>query len=221
MNLGELYFIRHGQASYGTDDYDRLSDLGWQQARWLGQHFSACGLDFDAVVTGAMRRHRETAAAIMEASGHHVPDETPGLNEMDYDLLYEDAERAGLFPALPDHTQNAFRVTMPILMQAWEDGTFATTHEPYAVFRDRVLAAVKAASGAGKRVLVVSSGGPKSVVLRHVLGADSATMTRLILQTKNASVTRFGLYDDGLHLAEFNTVPHLSGSARAHAHTYI
>ena len=26
-----LLGVRHGQASYGSEDYDRLSELGWQQ----------------------------------------------------------------------------------------------------------------------------------------------------------------------------------------------
>ena len=221
MVLGEIYFVRHGQPSFGTEDYDRLSALGWQQARWLGQHFAATGVSFDHVVMGTMRRHRETAAAILEACGPHAPEETPGLNEMDYDLLYEHGEAAELFPALPDHTQNAFRVTMPILMQAWEDRGFETTHEGFAEFRDRVVGAVTAVASPGRRVLVVSSGGPKAIMLRHVLGVDSGTMTRLILQTRNASYTRFGLYEDGLHLAEYNATPHLMGPGRDDTITYI
>ena len=219
MNLGEIYFVRHGQASFGTDDYDRLSPLGWQQARWLGQHFAETGIAFDHVLTGTMRRHRETAEAILEACGPGDRVETPGLNEMDYERLYADGEAAALFPPLADHTQNAFRVTMPILMQAWEDRRFDTLHEGFAEFRDRVVDAVHAVSGG--RVLVVSSGGPKAVLLRHVLGVDSATMTRLILQTRNASYTRFGLYEDGLHLAEYNATPHLMGQGREDAITYI
>ena len=64
--MGQVHFVRHGQASFGTDDYDRLSPLGWQQARWLGRHLSETGHRYDAVVSGGMRRHRETAQAIAE-----------------------------------------------------------------------------------------------------------------------------------------------------------
>ena len=31
-----VYLVRHAQASFGARDYDRLSELGRQQARWLG-----------------------------------------------------------------------------------------------------------------------------------------------------------------------------------------
>ena len=36
----ELWLVRHGQAAFGTEDYDRLTELGWQQARWLGAHLA-------------------------------------------------------------------------------------------------------------------------------------------------------------------------------------
>jgi broad specificity phosphatase PhoE len=34
--MGQVLLIRHGQASFGADDYDVLSDLGWTQGRALG-----------------------------------------------------------------------------------------------------------------------------------------------------------------------------------------
>ena len=222
MALGEIYFVRHGQASFGTADYDRLSELGWQQCRWLGQHFAEAGVTFDRVVAGSLRRHRETAEAILEANvaeGSATVD--PGLNELNYDHLHNDADAAGVLPALDMMAEGSFRVTMPLIMAGWEEASFATTHEPFDEFRKRVVNAVEAAATPGARVLVVSSGGPKAIMLRHVLGIDSQTMTRLLLQTMNSSYTRFGLYEDGLHMAEYNAVPHLSVADRVPLRTYI
>ena len=42
--------MRHAQASFHAADYDCLSPLGEQQSRWLGEHFLARGITFDAVV---------------------------------------------------------------------------------------------------------------------------------------------------------------------------
>lgn len=220
--MGEIIFVRHGQASFGTDDYDRLSELGWQQARWLGKHFAGTGERFDAVVTGTLRRHRETAEAMLDAmESAPKPVETPELNELSYDHLHEDADAAGLLPDLNMALQGSFRITMPIIMAGWENRAFPTDHEPYADFHGRVVRAVEQATQPDRRVLIVSSGGPKAILMRHVLGVDTAQMTRLLLQVMNSSYSRFGLYEDGLHLAEFNAVPHLSGAERAHARTYI
>jgi broad specificity phosphatase PhoE len=220
--VGEVIFVRHGQASFGTGDYDRLSELGWQQARWLGQHFAETGERFDTVITGTLRRHRETAEAMLEAMDPQpAPVETSELNELSYDHLHDDADAAGLLPQLDMRMQGSFRITMPIIMDAWENRGFATDHEPYSDFYERVVRAVEEATEPERRVLIVSSGGPKAILMRHVLGVDSAQMTRLLLQVMNSSYSRFGLYEDGLHLAEFNAVPHLSGRERSNARTYI
>ena len=64
--MGTLYLVRHGQASFGAEDYDQLSALGRQQAVRLGEHWRARGLGFDAVITGTLRRHTQTLEGIAE-----------------------------------------------------------------------------------------------------------------------------------------------------------
>ena len=41
--MGQLLLVRHGQASFGADDYDVLSPTGWEQGRRLGAHLAAAG----------------------------------------------------------------------------------------------------------------------------------------------------------------------------------
>ena len=84
--MSEVYFVRHGQASFGSDNYDLLSEKGPQQARLLGDHFSAQDMQFDHIITGDMVRHRETAEGICEGLG--IADRSfevlPELNEFDF-----------------------------------------------------------------------------------------------------------------------------------------
>ncbi len=71
----KIYLVRHGQASPGATDYDKLSSLGEQQARMLGEHMAAEGLAFDAVYAGTLRRHAQTLAGIatgFASSGHRI-----------------------------------------------------------------------------------------------------------------------------------------------------
>ena len=82
--MGVIYLVRHAQASFGTDDYDRLTPIGFTQARLLGEYFARRRIRFDAVYSGTLRRHAETTQAI--AAGE--PDRSapaaqcfPGLNE--------------------------------------------------------------------------------------------------------------------------------------------
>ena len=86
--MGTLYLVRHGQASFGADDYDKLSDLGHRQSVRLGEYFAQKGVHFDAVLAGTLRRHLETLAGIrkgMQHEGEHLPWE--GLNEYDSEAV--------------------------------------------------------------------------------------------------------------------------------------
>src|SRR6267142_1114765 len=65
--LGQIYLVRHGQASFGAEDYDELSDLGAQQSRLLGGWLARLGQPLTCVVTGSLKRHRQTADACMAA----------------------------------------------------------------------------------------------------------------------------------------------------------
>ena len=45
--MSRLFLVRHGQASFLSDDYDRLSPLGLEQSRRLGQHWLQAGIEID------------------------------------------------------------------------------------------------------------------------------------------------------------------------------
>ena len=82
--MAELILVRHGQASFGADDYDKLSDLGWRQSRWLGEYLAARGTRFDRVIRGSLRRHTETLDGIGEGMGKPLDGrEDARLNEYD------------------------------------------------------------------------------------------------------------------------------------------
>ena len=62
--MGTLYLVRHGQASFGADDYDMLSAMGHQQSARLGEYFKFKGIAFDAALTGTLKRQIQTYAGI-------------------------------------------------------------------------------------------------------------------------------------------------------------
>ena len=64
-----LFLVRHGQASFGSSDYDRLSDLGRQQSRWLGEYFAGRGVHFKRVVAGSLKRQQDTASEVLAGMG--------------------------------------------------------------------------------------------------------------------------------------------------------
>ena len=83
--MGEVVLVRHGQASFGAEDYDRLSPLGHQQSAWLGEYFVAHGMAFDTVWRGQLRRHRETAEGIATAMALPGIAEDARFDEFHYD----------------------------------------------------------------------------------------------------------------------------------------
>jgi broad specificity phosphatase PhoE len=83
--MGAIYLVRHGQAAFGTDDYDRLTGIGYTQARLLGGFFAARQVRCDAIYTGTLRRHAETVRGILDG-GPAIGDGSavesiPGLDE--------------------------------------------------------------------------------------------------------------------------------------------
>ena len=83
--MSQILLVRHGQASWGAEDYDVLSSLGEKQSHVLGQALSARGVRPDLVVRGAMKRHRQTAELAC-AGGGWRPEvaEDDGWNEFDH-----------------------------------------------------------------------------------------------------------------------------------------
>ena len=86
--MAELILVRHAQASFGAENYDKLSELGWRQSRWLGEYFAERGATFDHVVRGSLRRHAETLAGMGEGWGRAVQaEEDARLDEYDSHAL--------------------------------------------------------------------------------------------------------------------------------------
>ena len=59
--MSVLVLVRHGQASFSADDYDRLSPAGEAQARRLGDYWTRQAEVFDEVYVGPRRRQQQTA----------------------------------------------------------------------------------------------------------------------------------------------------------------
>jgi broad specificity phosphatase PhoE len=71
--MATLYLVRHGQASFGSEDYDRLSPLGERQSECLGAYFRDAGIHLDAAYCGGLRRQRATAERALSQQPAPVP----------------------------------------------------------------------------------------------------------------------------------------------------
>ena len=63
--MADLLIIRHGQASFGAENYDQLSALGQHQADLTGEFLSQSGVQLSAAFSGDLSRQRETGQRIL------------------------------------------------------------------------------------------------------------------------------------------------------------
>lgn len=225
--MAYFYLVRHGQASFAAQNYDRLSSLGEQQARSLGEYYRASGVMFDAVLTGDMVRQADTGTAILAGQRARLrTDVQPNLNECDMHQLVDVYPRR--FPdERPGHDASA-RVFFSLLKKAfkqWREGGLEQAHLPetWPRFKQRVadvMTYLRSHYATHDRVLVVSSGGVIAMWLCHLLRAADETMAEMNMQIRNASVSWGFFNDHAMRLAVFNELPHLNEIEHPDSVTY-
>ncbi|MBA3817813.1 MAG: histidine phosphatase family protein [Deltaproteobacteria bacterium] len=227
--MGTLYLIRHGQASYGEADYDRLSARGHEQARAVGHWLAKARLD--AVYAGPLRRQQQTITTATEqaiALGAAVPAvqtlpelaEYPAFEMLQHlvpRLVAEDPKFAALTSApTPRLLDDAFHT----ILRRWSaDEWHVDGVERVGVFVARVrsgLDRVLRAAGSGARLACVTSAGPIGVAVGLTFGIPDERMVRTSIVIRNASITelrfrseQFDWQPDQLSLVTFNLTAHL------------
>jgi broad specificity phosphatase PhoE len=229
--MTEFVFARHGQASFGAADYDKLSDIGHVQSRLLGEWLAShAEHPFDAVVVGPMLRHRETLDGIVAAyadRAHELPAALcmDALAEFDHRGVLEafvrrhpQRESVAAAQAGRSRDQRAVYRFLRDGLQTWASGELdAQVPEPWAHFQDRIRGAARALiehCAERRRVLVVTSGGVMSQLAQQALGAPSATGVELNLSIRNTALAEFRCIDGAMTLATWNSLPHLAAPDR-------
>jgi broad specificity phosphatase PhoE len=223
--MAELYLVRHGQASLGSEHYDRLSQKGEQQCVWLAEHFAQNDLQFDRVVTGTLRRHAQTLDAIRRTLPD-LPVECeilPGLDEYDFHALFRatSAEHRHLVESATSDPREFFKALRQVL-QWWAEGELDDrVPETWSAFQQRVAAARTAIQqGGGQRVLAVTSGGVIGALIQQALQAPASKAIALNMQVRNSSVTHCFFNRETFQLSSFNVVSHLDSLQRHAFQTY-
>jgi broad specificity phosphatase PhoE len=216
--MGTLYLVRHGQASFGASDYDQLSALGQQQSLRLGDYFRQKGLAFDAVLSGTLRRHLQTYAAIREGGAFDLDAlQWPGLNEFDSEAVIATVHPYPLEkPDTPELYRHHFRLLRDGLTQ-WMNGVVSPKGMPsYREFQHGVTSALDhIRKNCDGNVLIVSSGGPIATAVGHVLGTAPETTIELNMRIRNSAITEFAFSPKRHTLVTFNTLPHLEHADHA------
>lgn len=220
--MSELILIRHGQASFGADSYDKLSPTGVRQVQILADHWQGLGETFDHIYSGTLQRQLETANCLRKL----VPGETvvhPGFDEYNGEpiirmYLRDHASKEGFSGLdLPIRDRKTFQLVLEAATRHWIDDTLVTADGdedflPWRRFQRRVheaLDELMAKHTGGSRVLISTSGGVIAVALQRALQLPDNQTIATNWMVNNSSVTRLVYGRGKVSMASFNNLAHL------------
>ena len=230
--MSELVVIRHGQASFLSEDYDELSALGKKQAEALGRFFVERNRSFDGVLIGPRKRHLQTFESLGSAyqnKGCKIPEPVvhDGLDEYGIDQFVRGVgeERLQTIPGIRElvlglnnasdskEKVRAFQILFQAVAGLWVEGALEHPQiETWSAFKVRVHSTIEFATkkfGRGRRVLVISSAGTIGVILQKALGCSDLKALELGWRIWNTSVSQLLFSEQRFGLDVFNTMAHL------------
>lgn len=225
--MGAVYLVRHGQASFGAADYDALSEVGLEQARVLGEALRSRIPQVDAVFSGTLKRHAQTAERCLAAMGVSLaPQRMAGLDEFDHQEIiarfeprFADHARMVEMLAAATDPRRAFQEMFTQAVARWTAGGHDSEYtEPWSAFQARCLRALEGLVqrlGPGKTALVFTSGGPITAISRELLQIPVAHAFRLNWTLANCGITKVLYSERGRYLSSLNEHGHFEGSRRA------
>lgn len=217
-----LVLVRHGQASFASDDYDRLSDTGREQSHRLGDWMGRHGRRFTTVVHGGMRRHIGTLDAICARIGAPLPTGTIDrrLAEFDHQAVFGAyLAAAPMHPgaiALRDRQLDQRAAILDFLHAAlshWRRDELDHAGESWQSFRSRCREAARdlaACAAEGAEVLVITSAGVIAQIAAAALDLPDERCVELNLGLRNSAFCELEPVASSLRLSSWNSLPHLA-----------
>lgn len=234
--MSALYLIRHAQAG-PRNQYDKLSVLGGEQARRLGDHLASEPVAFEAVYCGSLERQQRTAEAVAAAyreRGVPFPEvqSDPRWDEFDLGDVYsalagplsrDDPEFGREFAEMmrlisdENHALHRNHNHCDIaIIRAWVAERYPYEGESWQAFRSRVTEPLSTLTQheSGKKIAVFTSATPISLWVGQALGLDDQNIWRIAGVAYNTGITTMRVNGNECRLFSFNGVPHLDEEMR-------
>lgn len=224
--MSVLYLIRHGQASFGKETYDKLSPLGIRQSEMMANHFRRLETAFDAIYSGTAVRHAETAAPFLaDEGGSGSP--SPGVRQL---AAFDEYDSEGVLRFLiPSFLENgilsegdvqqmfgsnrSFQRVFEAVMRRWVTGEYdcpgVETWREVVARVNSGIEEVTASASRGQRVAVYTSGGPIAVAVARALDLSDEQTLMVSWQVANGSISRFKFTSGRFMLSSFNEFAYL------------
>jgi broad specificity phosphatase PhoE len=234
--MSQIYFFRHAQASYLSDNYDKLSPHGEIQSAALGQYLVEKKIHLDRIYVGPLVRQRHTQEIVSKAfldthAVQHQPILMPEMEEhfgpQALKFMYpklierEPQVRKWYDEIVANEGVHAIKKRNSLMIfehfiDKWVNGEMPEVHEVYEswqLFRQRVkqgLDKILSETGKGETIGVFTSGGVVSAIVAEALAiTDQVKVARLNYAVKNTSFTQLAYSRNQFNLMGFNEVPHL------------
>lgn len=226
--MAELFFIRHGQASFGKANYDELSELGHEQTKLCGQYLFDHVIDSNdkqgdvMFVSGALKRQMQTMENILSQSNGRTEFKVlEHFNEFDHEnvLAVHNAHfgsRENFLAHMlkqPEPKKYFHKAYLKAVAQWQSEPDNQAYNESFAQFSDRVKTALNglmAEHKSGQKIVVASSAGTISLCLQACLGLSSEKAFALNDVMANGAISRVLFNSEGeMSLSYFNNSQYL------------
>lgn len=217
--MANIYFIRHGQASFGAPNYDVLSPIGRQQAHQLGVYLGEQGVHFDRVYSGTLQRQRDTAQLALQAmrgkvgyvedAGFNEIDITSSLTELLPVLAARSPEAADVFSGKTQPDPQGFARAFDELVGVWIDAKHLSPQESWHGQRERLQTRFEqllSDADEEENIAVFTSAGVVSIIDQCFVVPSS----RFSLNWNIANTSMSQLQRDSQQWGFFNQTPHLN-----------
>ena len=195
-----IHLVRHGQASFGKEDYDNLSEIGLKQAFLLGQYFKTLNIKFDKIFVGTLKRQIQTYKQIIKSYETSIVHEsTPLLNEYDVKSVLMGFVNGRSLTKDELHDKKIHFKLLRDAVSAWSENKIShNVNETWNEFDERAQKFLKIINNTEqKSILVVSSGGTISMILKQILSLPSSQFVNFHFQIFNSSYSK-------IKISEFN-----------------
>jgi broad specificity phosphatase PhoE len=212
-----ILLVRHAQASFGTADYDVLSDVGIEQTRLLAAALARRRLKATRICSGSARRQLDTAEGCRGIFEAEVEvDERWNEYETEEVLRHHAGAAVGLDGVGPggrEITSREFQAILDTALDEWAasgEATPATQSWPaFLASRNRALDDLAGRLGGGETGLVFTSGGVIAAISARILGDRAELFPRLNRVLVNTGITKLAVGRAGTSLITFNEHAHI------------
>tara|TARA_B100001989_G_scaffold214929_1_gene165260 strand:+ start:1891 stop:2559 length:669 start_codon:yes stop_codon:yes gene_type:complete len=222
--MTSIYLVRHGQASFGKKDYDNLSEIGEKQSFLLGEHFKKLKLNFDKIYVGTLKRQIQTSEQILKNYENKINIErTQLLNEYDVKSVLTGFVNGRELTYDELHNKKTHFNLLRNSVMAWSQNKFTySVNETWDQFEKRAETFLNLFKETRKNnILVISSGGTISMMLRLLLNLPSDQFANFHFQIYNSSYSKIKINENGMALSLFNCINHLEMELNSDIITYV